>query len=877
MNSGGWDIRTRKGIAPKVLFLALLAGLLGTPGAAAGDTSGTMRVGDMQYGNALDPRGWTPMLQSADPDGMSYLHAGMLRTPSGALYPYPSAVDPGKPSSKGSDWTYAGMLQLGYLHVGGDRNAEFFRQYADWRSGPVLGLFAFNADNHHSGEYAEFRSSHLSGDDQFYHLRGGKYGSYRIEAFYRDMPHIVSTSAYPIWNGVGTTDLTLPPPLMPGRSTAAQVAAVSAATSRRNIGLTRTREGLGFEGVLYRNWIGSASITNEKRTGTRLWGGTMFFNYPFPNNGGILETVRPIDFRTTDINLSLRNVGKNWHLLATYNGSFFRDHKDHLNYQSPFALWNVTGTPQVGNISSGQFSLEPDNDYHNLRLDLTRELKWNGQLSVVGAWGTMRQDGALLAPTTCIGKGGIYIAPPVDYTFQCSNWNTTAALSQRSANARIDTGLFDARLSFHPTQTFGWHAGLRGYEEDNKTRYLAYNSLTGQYGYISENGAEGSIVPGETGIFDPRNPLYQSSDVAVRNVPFSYTDTLLEFGTDWQLGRKSSFGVTYTFDHNQPKYRERKRIDEQRLKFDWVSRDVIGATVRLSWEYARRDGDKYNYDPYEQFFAQSLPGFVTPAVGLAAYTVADMRKYDLSDRTESKARAIIMYPWGESATLSGTFYGNRDNYGTLIGRQSTNTTGFTVQWDWQPNPVTTMNVYLGAEGSRMGISNVGDADATDNGNALGTIGQTNPNLGGPLYPYANQWWEYDREGNRNAGISMSHDFGRVRADASYNYTGSLGHVGYNYATIGALAYRDPTSVEAAGNAFPDNKYRTNTLDLGLSFGISRNVGIRLYGRYETGAFSDFHYAGFDNVLTYDHRIYTDKGGQLHYGTTLVGIMLNMKL
>jgi MtrB/PioB family decaheme-associated outer membrane protein len=861
---------------PKALALGLLCGIFGTQGVLASDTSGTMRVGDMQFGNALDLRGWTPMLQPADPDGMSYLHAGMLRTPTGALYPYPPMVDPGKPLGQG-DWTYTGMLELGYLHVGGDRNAEYFRQYADWRSGAVLGLLALNVDNRKTGEYVEFRGSRLSGDDQFYRLRGGRYGSYRIEAFYRDMPHTVSTSAYPIWNGIGSTDLTLPAPLVAGASTPAQVAAASAAAPRRNVGLTRTREGLSYEGVLYRNWIGSASITNEKRTGTRLWGGSMFFNYPFPDNGGILETVRPIDFRTTDINLSVRNVGKIWHFLATYNGSFFRDHKNHLNFESPFALYNLAGVPQVADIKDGQFSLEPDNDYHNVRLDLSRELKWNGQFTVAGAWGTMRQNDALLPPTTCSGTGGIFIAPAADYTFQCANWNTTAALSQKSANARIDTGLFDARVTFHPTPAFGWHAGLRWYREDNKTRYLAYNPLTGQYGYISENGSQGSVVPGETGIFDPTNPLYRSANVTVRNVPFGYTDSVLELGTDWQLGRKSSLGVTYTFDHNLPKYRERKRVDDQRIKFDWVSRNVIGATVRLSWEYAKRDGDKYNYDPYVQFFSESLPGFVDPAIGLPAHTVADMRKYDLSNRTESKARAIVTYPWGDSATLSATFYGNRDRYDALIGRQNTQTTGSTVQWDWQPTPATTMNAYLGAESSRMGISNVNDADGPDNGKALGTIGQTDPNLGGPLYPYANQWWEFDRERNRNAGLSFSHDFGRARADISYNYTGSLGHVGYTYATIGALAYRDAAGVAAAGAGFPDNKYRTNTLDLGLSFRVNRNVGVRLYGRYETGAFSDWHYAGLDNTLSYDHRLYTDKGGQLHYNVSLVGVMLNLKL
>ncbi|MGB5940373.1 MAG: MtrB/PioB family outer membrane beta-barrel protein, partial [Rhodanobacter sp.] len=210
--------------APKALALGLLAGLFGTHSALAGDTSGSMRVGDMHYGNALDPSGWASMLHPADPDGTSYLHAGMLRTPTGALYPYPPQVDEGKPLGLG-DWNYAGLLQLGYLHVGGDRNAEYFRQYADWKSGAVLGLFALEFHNRRTGQYVELRGSRLGGDDQYYRLRAGRYGSYRIEGFYRDMPHTVSTRAYPIWNGVGSTDLTLPAPLVAGASTPAQVAA----------------------------------------------------------------------------------------------------------------------------------------------------------------------------------------------------------------------------------------------------------------------------------------------------------------------------------------------------------------------------------------------------------------------------------------------------------------------------------------------------------------------------------------------------------------------------------------------------------------------------------------------------------------------------
>lgn len=854
------------------LLLALAAP---TAMAQVADGSDTMRVGDMQYGNGLDPRGWTPVLTPGG-DGYSWLHQGMLRTPTGALYAYPPQARE-TPLAKGSDWTYWGLVQLGYIHVNGDRNAEFFRQYTNWKNGFALGLIALNFDNRRTGDYVEFRGSRLSADDQYYRLRAGRYGSYRIEAFYRDMPHTVSTNAYPIWNGVGTSNLTLPAGLTPGASTPRQVAAASAAAPRQNIGLTRTRTGLSWEGGLYRGWVGSASVSNEERKGTRLWGGSMFFNFDgIP--GGVNETVRPIDFSTTDLNLSLRNVGKVWHFLATYNGSFFRNHKDYLDYQSPFQLQNVVGVPQVANIYQGEFSLEPDNDYHNLRLDLSRELKWNGQFTAAAAYGTMRQNDALRPPTTCTGVVGIdmtSIGGP-NYTVPCADWNTTAALSQKNANARIDTGLFDARLTFRPTPAFGWHAGLRWYREDNKTRYLAYNPITGQYGYISENGSQGSIVPGETGIFDPNNPLYWSSNVTVRNVPYGYTDTIFELGGDWNLGLRDTLSATYTFDHNEPKYRERKRVDEQRIKIDWVTRSMGDATVRMNYEYAQRRGGHYNYDPYTQFFSESLPGFVDPATGIAAHTVSDMRKYDLSDRNESKLRMILTYPFGEANTVSATFYGNRDQYDTLIGRQNTSTTGSTLQWDWQPNPLTTASAYLGVETSRMGIANVADNESIVGNSPL----QENPALGGPLYPNAYQWWEFDRERNTNAGLTLTHDFGFMRADLSYNFANSLGHVGYNYNSKGALAAESPAELAAnaaAGYAFPDNKYRSSIVDLGFNFMFTRMLGMRLFGRYESGTFTDWHYLGLDDTLSYDHKIYTDKGPQRSYSVTVVGAMFSVKL
>lgn len=847
-------------LATLMMFVALADDALGA------DPSDSARVGDLHFGNALDVRGWAAEPNLPNDDGMSLLHPDMLRTPSGALYPYPAA--PREFDATSGAWTYEGSVGLGYMGTFGDDDALWFRQYTNWGD-DVIAQFSAGLERADTGDYVEFRGSHVNEDNQFYRIRGGRAGRYRVEAFYRDIPHIISTTAYPIWDGVGTENLTLPAGLTPGGSAVADIAAASAGAARRTIRVDRSRAGLSIEGELSRRWTGYASLANEEREGTRLWGGSMFFAF-IPDNGGVNETVRPIDFTTTDANLGARFVGELWRVNFAYTGSFFRNHEDKLDYQSPFILSTVLGpaVPPAGVISQGEFSLEPDNDYHNLRVEVSRTLAAKGEISLAAAAGTMRQDDSLLAPTTCTGMGGIFIAPPADFTFDCANWNTTAALSRQSANARIDTQMIDLRAVFRPSAVFGWHAGLKRYSEDNKTRYLAYNPLTGQYGYISENGSQGSIVPGETGIFDPNNPLYASYVVSVRNVPFEYTQTTAEVGGDLQLG-DHTLSATYTFDRNEPEHRERSRVDEQRLALAWMYRMTSGATLRLSYEIADRTGDHYNYDPYDPFFSVSLPGFVTPPNGVVAHTVAAMRKYDLADLRQDKFRAILVQPVGNAATLSATLYGNYNDYAATIGRRGAWTTGGTVQWDYQPAPETTLNAYAGYDYSHFRVANV-----ADNENML----TSDATLGGATYPLANRWTEDDREDSYNAGITFRQNFGRSVLDLAYTFVYTQGEIGYDYASLAAVAGATQQPFpDAIGTAFPGNRYRVQALDAGITTALSKRCSARLFGRYEIGRFDDFHYLGFEDALVYGHRVYTDQGPARKYDGGMVGVMFSYQL
>lgn len=876
---------------------ATTLGMAACPQATAqADASGSQRVGNLQFGNSLDPTGWEPFMV-ADPRGMSWLHPGQLRTPSGVLYPYPYEVPGGDKAGEAdaadeagkTDWSHFGLLKFGYLSTAGDADNGFFRRYADWGNGPVLALAAFSASNRKTGSFVELRGSRISQDDQYFRLRAGRYGYSRFEFFHRATPHVLATTAYPLWNGVGTTRLTLPPGIATGSSQQALRDAMGE-RPRQTLATTRRGTGASWEGAAVPHWIGYAGVTRERREGTRAWGGPMYLSYFFtaPGPGGIgapsvpgrfggqYETVRPVDSTTTDIRLGLRNKGgaMGWALDFSLHGSFFRNHKDHLEFQVPFGV--APGTTSM--INGGTWSLEPDNDYYGLQLKASHPLKfWSGTLSLSASWASMRQDDALQAPLdpefcpdgASIGASGI----------ACSDWNTVAALSRTSAQARIDTMLVDVRTDFRPNAALGLYAHLRRYDEDNKTRYTMHNPLTGQYGYVAENGSVAVLIPEPAflGLFKPGDPAYQSVHAQVANIPFSYDRLDFELGGSYDLAEHGTLGLRYRFERRTPRVRERERVDDHRLELDWDGKVFGDATLRLGYEAGMRSGGLYDPNPYIDAYSPSLPGYVPPAVGNPAFTVAQMRKYDLGDLRSGKLKAILVMPIGIDATLSATLHGARRHYRTAIGRQSFDTIGADAAWDWSPSPGTSISGYAGYQGSRLKSGNVNDNEAL----TFSSPGQADMQFGGPFYPLANYWTESDEERNVNAGAYLRHAFSpRVRLDLGYDFAYSRGVNRYDYASLAAIStvYSRILDEASIGDRFPDNIYRTHELTAKLDLALTGNIDLGLFCKYQRGRFFDWHLAGFDTPadLVVGNRVFTELAPPSQWNAMAMGAFITLR-
>jgi Putative outer membrane beta-barrel porin, MtrB/PioB len=843
----------------KLTITATIALLVGSPWAWGDSGVGV----DTWRANKLDPTGGQ-VLKPLDPNGTSWLEPGQHRSPTGNLYLNPT--DTVHPMTVGG-WLVYGSFDIGYASVGGERYALYDR-YTRWpKDGTLFGLDV-NFEHPEDGSYAEVRASHISAEDQYYQAVYGKAGAYKIQAFVRDMPNILSTDARPIWNGVGGSNLTLAGGLVPGGSTSAQVGAVSAATPARRLEVARNKQGLSVSAILTPQWSVYLNFSDEQRKGERPYGGPFFFNFTgIP--GAVLETVKPIDDSTINITSGFRYVGSKWRFDVGYSGSIYRDRYLSYNFQQPFSL----GPPFLpGGISApitvGQMSTEPDNDYHSLRATATRTLPSNGEASLTASGGEMRQNDQLIAPTNCQGVFGIgtdgtfNIGPGNPQLFPCSQWNTSAALSQQRANMKIVTTLVQGSLVFRPIDTLTVRSGLKYYREDYRNQYLAYNPLNGDYGYIAENGAQGSIAPGP-GIWNPVT-YPRADDVQVLSIPYSWRNINAFAGADWKFSPRDTVGLTYTFDHYDPAHRERDYVDDNSIKVSWTDKTLDWLTLRLNYTFLRQTGSVYNSDPYAFAFFYNLPGFVPADDTINAWTVNAQRKYDVSNRTENKLDLMLTAIPHQDMTVTGTFRADWNRYPTEIGRQGYNTYAAMLQWEWQPVERASLSIWAGYDHSSLHMANVNDAlaDTPDN------------TLGGATYPTANRWWANDEERNWSAGASLSHQFWIARADLTWNYLSSRGITGYSFASAGALTY--PDIADTAGSEFPPMTYNVNSFTLSVTVPVGDRISLRLFDYYERGQVSDWHYAGFNNTLVYDNRVYTDAGPQ-SYNTNLIGLFVNVKL
>jgi MtrB/PioB family decaheme-associated outer membrane protein len=806
-------------------------------------------------GNAMNS-GAVDATRDRDPAGLSPYRPPASRTPSGQLYDIPYLPREIRKSESG--WEYSGFIEAGVLAGDANNKNAMFRRYRDIDNGAYLNNFGMEAAKPDQARFVEIIGGGAGRSDQFYGVQFGRYNDYRVNLSYSEIPHVFSTTAKPIWQGVGTGNLSLPvwPGVAPGGASSnnttnsAALQGLINATGETDLGLVRKKGGARLDMNLTDTWKFFSSYSLEHRKGTR----------PFGGNEGNGETVEPIDYKTHDLLAGLQFADSVSNFNLTLSASLFRNDIDALTWENPFR--HNSGALV---IPGGRLDLYPDNDAYNAKMEYARALPtfFNGRFNATVALGSMRQNDSLLPPVITSGTGAA-VAGGFNGNFNL--WNTTAALSQQSANANIDTRLVDLGLSLNPADKLTVRGTLRHYETHNHTSYTAFNPQTGQFGYLIQDTNATTVYNG-------------TNNAHYRSIPFQGEQDNDKLSAEYQVRRRAVLTADYEREDFHRAYRERDKTWEDRVRFGYTDRGFASATLRLAYEYGSRRGSQYNSDPYKDFYTASLATYTDTVANVLnrLHNLEELRKYDLADRKQQVLKARLNYLPRADMDLGVTLQSKINAYPADFGRTGKQTqNSLNLELSYLPSAATALNVYYSYQTSKMK-----QADAADVGSAAAAGCAVLPpscsnSFGAPLsiYPADQYWSAVSRDRTDLFGLGLRRDFGKPKLDVQYMHSSSRSPLNYSYASANAL--QSPALIAQAGNAFPDLTYDLHVFDTGLRLPVSQQTAVRFYYHFEMGEIADWRYSGLDQSIVVSNRVYLDAGPR-NYRVHVLGVFLQVRL
>jgi hypothetical protein len=870
-----------------------------------------------------------------DQDGMGTREPA-ARTPSGQFYDIPLApVDLEGLEERDGGWRSFGHVEFGVIGVQGDSGSQRFRNYQDVESGAAVPSFGYSAEQPDAARYVEITGGNVGRDDQFYGLRFGRYNDWRAHLYFDETPHVYTTAYRSLWSGLGGGQQALEHglPLGGSASAAATRASITSALStveETELGIVRRKAGLRLDKTLSEAWKLYAGYSEERREGARPFGAV----FGGGGGGGNMELAEPIDYTTRDALAGLQYADAVNRLNLQISASIFRNNVDALTFENPlFVSLNGIGGLASNSFTHGRFDLAPSNDHYHARGEYGRALPgfFQGNLTSTLALGSMRQDDRLLAPSPHALTGGT--AQGVSLA---GNWNSAAALSRQTADARIDTLLADFALALKPASALGLKGKVRYYETRNHTEYWACNPLTGQWGRLLNDGSGVSLAAANTmaGANPPGTPVtaYNTAacnveavramnlvpaagNIPVRSIPFDYKQLNAGVSADYRLGKASSVNAALEREVYQRDHRERDETWEDRLKLGLVTRGLLDGSVRLSAEHGRRRGSEFRADPYAPFLSESFgPDPAANGVNLASWlrSVSQMQRFDLADRDQTVLNSRVNYLFGGRLEAGMTLQHRDAEYLAEVGRTGRHRQdSLSFDLDFKAGPKAVVYGYYGVQTARMAQRGIqsnacvmgqtyyfysdgqvlapatvgGPAPATPPGTTLlatQTVTVANwetvcgsASATSPLFPDASAWDVHTRDRNHSLGVGVKYDFGKVKLDASFSRSLGRTQISYEYnaAALGVTAAQQAL----AGDGFSDLRFAQSLFSVSVVVPISKRTSVRLLGQHERGRIRDWHYDGIaDNPMPANNGLYLDAGPQ-DYSATVLGALLLIRL
>src|SRR5664280_2979173 len=253
-------------------------------------------------------------------------------------------------------------------HINGSKAK--FNEYGDIQNGLYGDVKIKYVDDKY---YVDFYSRNMFYDTQSYDLESGKWGAFKFNINYSEIPHNFTYDEQTLYSGAGTANLTYP--THPPSTNTGAWNTFDYSTKRKN-------SGAGFKIDVFKPFFMDFSAAIDERAGI----------YPIGAAGTspgviVIELPAPIDYRTDSINLLAGYVRNPLYISLGYFYSNFTNSNTDLYFRNP-------ATNNTASVTD-TYSLPPDNHYYKVNLKSALKLPLNSKFNIDLATASAKSDALL--------------------------------------------------------------------------------------------------------------------------------------------------------------------------------------------------------------------------------------------------------------------------------------------------------------------------------------------------------------------------------------------------------------------------------------------------------------------------------------------------
>ncbi len=512
----------------------------------------------------------------------------------------------------------------------------------------------------------------------------GEQGKFRINFGYDELNRNYSDSYKTLWNGAGSSTMTLPTSYP---ATIANVAAVSTGTGPLyswnniqapyataacattggiptaacqgpgyvipanmhsfNVGTKREKSDVGANILLGDGWAVSVSARHENKEGTKLTGVAM---------GGFKGALmpEPISNDTNIFGAKLSYNNEKANLILGYTASLFKNDIKVWTTQYPFSAASATLPGVLNNLS--MMNGAPDNEMHQINLTGAYNFSSATRLVLNGSYARLTQD------------------QPFAYQ-SGSGWVVPAT----SANAKVIKSTLFAKLTTRPMKDLFLSAAYKYNHDDDQSPSRTYRIT--QY-----DSASTANIPSAAALNANNN---------LTNEPTNRKQNQINLDADYTLGRGQTLSAGYewqqikrTADGDENPYPVEK-TKENTLRIDYRNSMAENLSGRIGYAYSERKADDYREPELNPVGSSSNVGAYSELPGY--------RQFFVADRNRDKFRSALNYQASNALSLQAGLDYNKDKYPSQYGLNES--TGWVLNLDaaYAANENLSFNAYYSYE------------------------------------------------------------------------------------------------------------------------------------------------------------------------------------